>query len=321
MPRKFLAVTDRGIITLVKKQNNWMEESSDLQNLDFTSIAVSTKGVVLAGTKTGLVLSSDGGISWREVNQGLSHLHLRSVAFHPENPSFAYAGTEPAAIFISKDGGNSWQECMEVASLRDKNQWYLPYSPESGCIRGFAFSNGRGYAAVEVGGMLISDNFGKSWQLPQERNNLHPEKGEIHADVHRVLIHPKSPNNVIAPTGGGFFVSKDQGLTWGKIHQAYCRSVWVDPDDLGRMILGPASGPDRNGRIETTSDGGSTWEDFNAGLETPWARTMVEHFTPIDDELFAVLSNGRLIQAPIAGTEWKTVLPETKKVRAVAALI
>ncbi|MEJ2510424.1 MAG: hypothetical protein P8Y72_02390 [Anaerolineales bacterium] len=320
MPRKFLAVTDRGILTLVKKQNNWVEESSHLQNLNFTSVAVSTERVVLAGTKTGLVLSSDGGNTWRDANQGLSHLHLRSLAFHPENPSLAYAGTEPAAIFFSKDGGSSWQECMDVANLREKNRWYLPYSPEAGCIRGFAFSNGRGYAAVEVGGMLISDDFGESWQLTQESNSLNPKNGEIHADVHRVFIHQKSPNNVIAPTGGGFFVSKDQGLTWDKIHRAYCRSVWVDPEDLEHMILGPASGPDRNGRIEKTSDGGSTWDDRSAGLETPWERTMVEHFTPIDDDLFAVLSNGRLIQAPIAGAEWKTVLPETKRVRAVAAL-
>ncbi len=318
MAKKILAATGQGVLTLDKQQDNWVELASSMESVNFTAIAISGDGSILAGSKKGLYLSQDGGKSWQEANQGLSQPHLRSLAFHPEQPELAYAGTEPAAIFFSKDGGNSWQECKEVAALRDRHQWFLPYSPEAGCIRGFAFLNERAFAAVEVGGMLESKDFGESWQLTQDDNNTNPKSGNIHADVHRVFIHPTATNIVAAPTGGGFFISKNQGKEWDRVHHAYCRSVWLDPADPDHLILGPADGPDRNGRIEQTSDGGKTWNNLAKGLDVPWPRTMVEHFTQVEDQLFAVLSNGRLISSPLEEAHWITVLPEIKKVREIA---
>ena len=320
MSISILAATDYGVLTLNQDNGNWTEDNSSMQDSSFTSIATSPDGSILAGTRQGLYLSIDCGRNWMDANQGLSQLHIRSLAFHPDDQSLAYAGTEPAAIFFSKDGGKSWQESLEVAKLRDQNRWYLPYSPEAGCIRGFAFSNSRGYAAVEVGGMLISNNYGENWQLTQDQNNLYPESGQIHADVHRVFIKPEAPNYVIAPTGGGFFISKNKGQKWDLIHRAYSRSVWMDPNNPDHFILGPADGPDRNGRIEWTSDGGVTWKTMDARLETPWPRTMVEHFNQVEDQLFAVLSNGRLIYSTLDEISWKTALPESKKVRAIAVL-
>lgn len=313
------AATDKGIITLKKESDTWEETTSQLDDRHFTCIAVSQNGSVLAGAKNRLFLSLDSGKTWQETKEGLTQPHQRSVAFHPDNPGFAYAGTEPAAIFISKDGGMNWQECHEVARLRDQNDWFLPYSPEAGCIRGFAFTKEIGFAAVEVGGMLVSYDFGESWQLTQDTNNLNPPYKKIHADVHRVYIHPKSKNSILAPTGGGLYRSENGGHEWERIHPYYCRGAWMDPGNQDVIILGPADGPDRNGRIERTIDGGSSWDMVSTGLDTPWSRTMVEHMIPVEDELFAVLSNGRLIYTELDKLTWKTVLPPEKGVRAIAA--
>ena len=75
------------------------------------------------------------------------------------------AGTEPAGIFVSRDGAANWRECPEVGQLRDAHHWFLPYSPAAGCVRGFAFHGQRAYAAVEVGGVLRSDDEAQTWQL------------------------------------------------------------------------------------------------------------------------------------------------------------
>ena len=119
----------------------------------------------------------------------------------------------------------------------------------------------------------------------------------IYPDVHSISVHARSADLVLAPTGGGFYRSTDGGETWALLYDCYCRAVWVDPIDPQHMILGPADGVDRNGRIEMTTDGGRTWLPASAGLKVPWRNSMVERFTQVDDDLLAVLSNGELFSA------------------------
>jgi photosystem II stability/assembly factor-like uncharacterized protein len=234
------------------------------------------------------------------------------MAYHPDVSDFEFAGTEPAGIFVSHDGGMLWRSCPEVAQLRDRNGWYLPYSPEAGCVRGFAFHGSRAYAAVEVGGVLTSQDSGETWSLVGGDS--------IHPDVHSINVHPASPDLVYAPTGGGFYRSFDGGLTWELRYACYCRAAWVDPDKPDHILLGPADGVDRNGCIEETVDGGRTWRLASDGLNIPWRRHMVERFTQVDSELLAVLSNGELLSADLANIFWRPILTEEKGVTAVTLL-
>jgi hypothetical protein len=128
---------------------------------------IAREGVILAGTEDGIFRSDDEGQTWAEASDGISARHIRWMAFHPNISDFEFAGTEPANIFVSRNGGELWRSCPEVAQLRDTYQWSLPYSPEAGCVRGFAFYGTRAYAAVEVGGVLVSDDKGETWQLAE----------------------------------------------------------------------------------------------------------------------------------------------------------
>ena len=47
---------------------------------------------------------------------------------------------------------------------------------------------------------------------------------------------------------------------------------------------------------------------------------MVERFEQVGEELFAVLSNGELLVAPLASLQWKRVLTELEDVRAVTSM-
>ena len=156
--------------------------------------------------------------------------------------------------------GKSWRACAEVTQLRDKFKWSLPYSPEAGCVRGFAFHGSRAYAAVEVGGVLRSDDNGETWQLAEGSDGNPSFEGPpepfIYPDVHSIEVHPSSPDLVYAPTGGGFYRSNDGGKTWKLFYDCYCRAVWVDPLDPEHFILGPADYVNSNGRIEESRDGG-----------------------------------------------------------------
>jgi hypothetical protein len=196
----------------------------------------------------------------------------------------------------------------------------LPYSPQAGCIRGFAFHGERVYAAVEVGGALRSDDRGETWQLcagsTGDPDLQGPPEPFIYPDVHSIEVHPSSPDLVYAPTGGGFYTSLDGGASWGLKYDCYVRAMWLDPDDAAHIVLGPADNVDRNGRIEESRDGGATWQLASKGLKVPWARQMVERFKQVDGELFAILANGEMYVARVNDWNWTRAFDEIKNANA-----
>ncbi len=321
---ELILATEQGLVICERDGDNWHESVRALKDQHVTSV-IAREGVILAGTTNGIYRSDDEGQTWQEASQGLTTRHVRWMAYHPDISDFEFAGTEPANIFISHDGGESWRACPEVAALRDQFKWSLPYSPEAGCVRGFAFHGWRVYAAVEVGGVLVSNNKGETWRLAGGSDGKPDLEGPpepfIYPDIHSLEVHPSSSDLVYAPTGGGFYHSNDGGNTWRLLYDCYCRAVWVNPQDSEHLILSPADGVDRNGRIEESHDGGESWSLASKGLEVPWGRGMVERFFQADEELLAVLSNGQLLSGSLSTLEWQRILPEIGDVNAITRMV
>jgi photosystem II stability/assembly factor-like uncharacterized protein len=319
---KLVAGTTHGVFIFENREDGWQETGGGITAQHVTSVAAQDHSL-LAGTTDGIFRSEDQGQTWWEANAGLEERHIRWLAFHPEQAGLVFAGTEPAAIFISRDGGRNWLERPEVANLRDANGWNLPYSPAAGCVRGFAFNGPRGYAAVEQGGLLRSDDRGEMWDLVKGstgKPGVAIPESFIHPDVHSVKVLPSSADQIFAPTGGGLYCSLDGGASWTELYDCYCRAIWVDPADPGHLIFGPADGVDRNGRVEESIDGGDTWKPIMNGLPKRWPNHMVERFVQAEDELLAILSNGKLIATRLETLSWHTVLPAIQDVNAAVSM-
>jgi len=322
MDKLLLLATAHGLAVCERAGDGWRECARGLTTHKVTSL-IAREGVILAGTTSGVFRSDDLGQTWQAASAGLTSQHMRWLAYHPAISDREFAGTEPAGIFVSHDGAATWRACAEVAELRDAYGWYLPYSPEAGCVRGFAFQGTRGYAAVEVGGVLRSDDGGETWRLAEDSDGAmaHAAPQPVHPDVHMIAVHPTAPDLVFAPTGGGLYRSEDAGRSWAAIYpRCYCRAIWLDPGDPDHLILGPAAAVGRSGRIEETRDGGRSWIMASVGLDTSWRQHMVERFAQIGDELLAVLSNGELIAAPLASLEWRSLMPAQTAVAAVTTM-
>ena len=313
-----LLATREGFSAWEKEGNEWELIERGLTECEPTCItAIGPR--ILVGTHDGVWRSENLGGSWQESSRGISLPHARWIAAHPDEPETVLLGTEPAGIFLSRDGGRSWSERPEIPAFREDGGWYLPYSPEAGCVRGFAFHGSRACAAVEQGGLLLSDDMGETWRLAEgstgQTDTPTPE-GVIHPDVHSVTIHPSSPDLVYAPCGGGFYRSRDGGRSWTLLYECYCRAVHLYPSDPERMVLGPADGVSENGRIEISEDDGKTWEPAWHGLDCPWPSHMVERFLTTDDELLAVLSDGTLFASDPRELNWRRIIPEEKTIEA-----
>ena len=97
----FLA-TEAGVAIARRDGEGWRHVARSLTGQPVTSV-MARDGVVLAGTLDGLWRSDDRGQTWQAASAGLTHRHVRWLATHPDAPNCVLVGTEPAAIFTSRD--------------------------------------------------------------------------------------------------------------------------------------------------------------------------------------------------------------------------
>jgi hypothetical protein len=268
-------------------------------------------GTVLAGTYgDGLFRRDDG--AWSRVEAGLTASAFRFIVPDPGHPGALLAGTEPARIFRSEDGGRSWAELDGITRIEGHEQWFLPYSPRAGAARNlYSPRAGVLLAAVEVGGLLRSDDDGRSWVCE-------PVAGD--EDIHYITGHPDDRDLLFAATGsaslavrgqqhGGVARSRDGGATWEKVETDYTRATIVPPGRPDLLLAGPALRVGRGGRIVVSADGGDSWEPAGNGVEIPMP-DMVELFLAAPDgDVWAVCSGGRLLRATPGEWAWSSALP------------
>ena len=95
--------------------NNWNRmlyfNTVGLPDNYFTSIAINSKGNILAGNNYywGVYRSTDNGNTWTQLyTGGLSNIHVVSLAINSADDIFA--GTESDGVFRSTDNGNTWTQ-------------------------------------------------------------------------------------------------------------------------------------------------------------------------------------------------------------------
>jgi photosystem II stability/assembly factor-like uncharacterized protein len=273
--------------------------------------------VVLAGTYGNGLRRRVGERAWTRVEAGLTADAFRFLGPDGTHPGALLAGTEPARIFRSTDGGESWHELDGVTRIEGHERWFLPYSPRAGAVRNLYTPPERErrlLASVEVGGLLASEDGGESWALGQVVTD---------EDIHHVTGHPREPDLLYAALGtaalnrreesrklGGVARSRDGGASWEKLETDYTRAVIVPPARPELVLAAPALRVGAGGRIVVSADGGDSWEPAGGGIDVPMP-DMVELFVAApDDSVWAICSRGRLLRAAPDDWEWSSALPD-----------
>ncbi len=178
-----------------------------------------------AGISTGIFLSTDGGISWNRLANGLPAQSAStgriSIAVAPSNPSVLYALLKDAGV----PNGSSNTFGSFYKSTNKGQSWTLM---PSGILPGEFSSFGWYFGCLEVDPIdankvyigeidfLRSTDGGNTWS--NITNSYSGTFDQQHPDQHALWINPANSAHLICGNDGGVFISFDNGSTWSKAY-------------------------------------------------------------------------------------------------------
>lgn len=210
----------------------------------------------------GILKSTDGGQTWRILNQdnGLLDLYVGSLYMHPENPDVLLAAASQDAwsgygdeftggVYLTEDGGDNWERVL-TGELFSAVEFYD--------------SDPNIVYAASAEAVYRSDDGSRTWQRFSRENDTWGPEGIIAGFPIDMQCDPCDPMRVFVNNYlGGNFLSEDGGQTWVSASKGYTgehvRHVVIAPGQPGTIYAGGRTG------VFRSDDGGDTW----AGLTYP----------------------------------------------------
>lgn len=318
------------VVRWVHGERSAQVEESHFEGDDVRAIVPAGARYYAAVSGHGLWRSDDKGRAWQQVASPLDGHVIRSLSVSPRDPDHLYAGTQPAALHASRDGGRTFEEMREFRVLGVREGWK---DAGDGAARVDAVDADphdarRIYAGVEIGGAYRSDDGGLTWTGVNEG---------LYDDVHFLLADPLDSSRVYAATGGGFHISIDRGRKWtphpSDLGQAYCTCLDVEFERGARdsvLVLAVSGGPpatwegsrgDAHARLLVSRDSGETWEQFKTGtMGEKGAFTALATDPTARQSGFVGTSTGRLYYGNAGLGRWTKILYGLPRVQVLRVL-
>jgi len=269
---------------------------------------------LLAGGDTGLFASHDGGGSWGRVGAPGALPTIWSLAVDPHDPETVFAGTRPAGLYRSRDGGRHWEQ-LEIA-MATQCSIGTPF-----VTRVLVDPDDRRtvWAGVEIDGVFRSRDGGDTW--------TRMVNGLTDLDVHDMAVAPTRPACVLVSTNGEVFRSVNEGETWTPIGVKtrwplpYSRGIAVKTDDPRVLFAGCGeTTTGETGAVLRSYDGGERWQSLPLPVRpnaTMWG--LAVH--PADaGRIVAWSLFGEVYVSEDAGESWRKIAREFGEIRAAAWL-
>jgi len=318
---QLLVGTAGGVYGLERTDDRkWRVAWSALQGHHISSIETDPEsGTLFAGVYGGGIwASTDNGKTWNVRSKGLASDNVYSLTLtNAADGQKIYAGTEPAHLFESTDLGGTWTEQRSLRDAPGLPKWTFPAPPHIAHAKFIAVAPHDPdimYVAIEVGGLLKSQDGGMRWE------ELHG----FYEDVHRIVICGNDPHSVFITTGNGLFHTADGGRTWTRKTEptfaiAYPDPMVVVPGRETLLFMAGATGAPRTwhktrhaeSHIGRSRDGGETWELLSGGLPVPMDGNM-EAMSLMSwrggFELFAATTGGEIYFSDDEGEHWSQIM-------------
>jgi photosystem II stability/assembly factor-like uncharacterized protein len=225
-----------------------------LENEVVSAIRASSGGIVYAATMQynhGVLKSSDRGLIWKAINNGLGDLNVYGLAVASTASDVIYASAG-SWVYVSRDGGKTWALSLQrsvaspsVVLLSDDGSQAIVFT---------------GYVGDSV--CSKTQDFGKSWQP------VKVSKVTISGDLSTLQMQGAPSNRKVIYAwmrSGAIYKSMDAGVSWqlaASVGKAYpVVALVVDSSDATIVYAGTA----QSGLYKST-DGGGSWIPINNAL-------------------------------------------------------
>jgi serine/threonine protein kinase len=281
--------------------------------------------------------SDDFGKSWTNPQQapirfpsdtGVSLKNIWQIALgRPEEPDVLYCGVEPAALFETRDAGETWSLVRGLFDHPHRPRWMTANG-------GLALhtivldpaDKQRMYVAVSAGGVYRTNDGGLNWTARNQgiramfMPNKYPEFGQC---VHKIAMHPSRPERLFLQNHWGLYRSDDCAENWTDIANGV-------PSDFGFAVVMHPRNPDCvyivpvesdefrcacDGRLRVyrTRNAGASWEPLMRGLPQKRAYETVlrdamtaDSFDPVG--IYFGTRSGQLFGSRDEGKTWQKIL-------------
>jgi len=328
----FVGTTSAGIFRSNDLGNSWSIANAGLTNFDIRAFATSGSNLFV-GTGGGVFLSTNAGASWTQVNVGLTTTNVLTLAFSGTN---LFAGTD-AGVFLSSNNGTSWIAANLGLGLRRVNAFTVSGTNLFAATDAGVFlstNNGSSWVPMNAGltstnvraiatsgtdlfagtcaetrtylsaggppgtledGVFRSADGGRSWS----------QTGFRGVGVLTIAVSGTATggSSIFAGTGGGMFVSTDNGTTWA-VRGTGGYEVTALLAGAGTNLF--AQLPDVSGPYLST-DSGVNWSliaSWNLGYYVSYYMAIFATGTSV----FLGSTEG-VVRSTDSGANWTVVLP------------
>lgn len=217
----------------------WVQSFSFYGSINNISVAVSDTIVIIGNSGGGVHLSTNNGVTWTSVVNGLTNSNVNSLAI---NGTYIFVGTDNG-VFNSSNYGNNWSPVTNGL-------------PANSDIMALAIKGTNIFAGTWSEGVFISSNNGNSWSsVNNGLTNLH------------IKSFVTSGSNIFVGTGNGVFMSADNGDNWTSVSNGLPTNAIISCLAISdtNIFAGYWDGA-MSGGVYLSTNNGANWSSINNGI-------------------------------------------------------